>query len=56
MSFEEERPVVLTSPYPDVEIPNLSVPEFVLAAGKKRPDAPALVDGLCTDVPTPPDC
>src|SRR4051812_26661783 len=45
-------PVALTSPYPDVEIPNLSVPEFVLAAGKKIPDAPALVDGLKGDVIT----
>src|SRR3982750_3574717 len=52
MSSEEERPVVLTSPYPDVEIPNLSVPEFVLAAGKERPDAPALIDGLKGDVIT----
>jgi acyl-CoA synthetase (AMP-forming)/AMP-acid ligase II len=44
--------VALTSPYPDVEIPNLSVPEFVLAAGKERPDAPALIDGLKGDVIT----
>ena len=44
--------MVLPSPYPDVEIPNLSVPEFVLAAGKQRPDAPALVDGLKGDVIT----
>jgi acyl-CoA synthetase (AMP-forming)/AMP-acid ligase II len=38
--------VALASPYPDVDIPDLSVPDFVLAAGKERPDAPALVDGL----------
>jgi acyl-CoA synthetase (AMP-forming)/AMP-acid ligase II len=44
--------VALASPYPDVEIPNLSVPEFVLAAGKDRPDAPALIDGLKGDVIT----
>jgi acyl-CoA synthetase (AMP-forming)/AMP-acid ligase II len=44
--------VALTSPYPDVEIPDLSVPAFVLAAGKERPDAPALVDGLTGDVIT----
>jgi acyl-CoA synthetase (AMP-forming)/AMP-acid ligase II len=44
--------VALTSPYPDVEIPNLSVPEFVLAAGRERPDAPALIDGLKGDVIT----
>ena len=44
--------MALTSPYPDVEIPDLSVPAFVLAAGKERPDAPALVDGLKGDVIT----
>jgi acyl-CoA synthetase (AMP-forming)/AMP-acid ligase II len=44
--------VALASPYPDVEIPDLSVPEFVLAAGKERPDAPALIDGLKGDVIT----
>jgi acyl-CoA synthetase (AMP-forming)/AMP-acid ligase II len=44
--------VALASPYPDVEIPNVSVPEFVLAAGKDRPDAPALIDGLKGDVIT----
>ena len=44
--------MALASPYPDVEIPNLSVPEFVLAAGKDRPDAPALIDGLKGDVIT----
>jgi acyl-CoA synthetase (AMP-forming)/AMP-acid ligase II len=38
--------VVFASPYPDVEIPDLPVPEFVLAGGAARPDAPALVDGL----------
>ncbi|MCA0144952.1 4-coumarate--CoA ligase family protein [Blastococcus sp. LR1] len=42
----------LASLYPDVEIPNVSVPEFVLAAGKERPDAPALIDGLKGDVIT----
>jgi acyl-CoA synthetase (AMP-forming)/AMP-acid ligase II len=44
--------VALASPYPDVEIPNLSVPESVLAAGRERPDAPALIDGLKGDVIT----
>jgi len=44
--------VALASPYPDVEIPDLSVPAFVLAAGKDRPDAPALIDGLKGDVIT----
>ncbi|RBY96311.1 4-coumarate--CoA ligase family protein [Blastococcus sp. TF02-8] len=44
--------MALASRYPDVEIPNLSVPEFVLAAGKDRPDAPALIDGIKGDVIT----
>ncbi|MGY1752228.1 4-coumarate--CoA ligase family protein [Blastococcus sp. SYSU D01042] len=44
--------MALASPYPDVEIPNLSVPESVLAAGRERPDAPALIDGLKGDVIT----
>jgi acyl-CoA synthetase (AMP-forming)/AMP-acid ligase II len=44
--------VALASPYPDVEIPDVSVPEFVLAAGRERPDAPALIDGVSGDVIT----
>jgi acyl-CoA synthetase (AMP-forming)/AMP-acid ligase II len=44
--------VALASPYPDVEIPNLSVPEFVLAAGRERPDTPALIDGVKGDTIT----
>jgi hypothetical protein len=44
--------VALASAYPDVEIPDVSVPEFVLAAGRERPDAPALIDGLKGDVIT----
>ena len=42
----------LSSPYPDVEIPDVSVPEFVLAAGRDRPDSPALIDGLKGDTIT----
>src|SRR3712207_6122370 len=45
-------PVALASPYPDVEIPDSSVPEFVLAAARQRPDNPALIDGLKGDVIT----
>jgi acyl-CoA synthetase (AMP-forming)/AMP-acid ligase II len=44
--------VALASRFPDVEIPNVSVPEYVLAAGRDRPDAPALIDGLKGDVIT----
>jgi acyl-CoA synthetase (AMP-forming)/AMP-acid ligase II len=36
----------MSSRYPDVEIPDLSVPEFVLAGAAQRSDRPALVDGL----------
>jgi acyl-CoA synthetase (AMP-forming)/AMP-acid ligase II len=38
--------VALASRYPDVEIPELSVPQYVLAGAAERGDAPALVDGL----------
>jgi acyl-CoA synthetase (AMP-forming)/AMP-acid ligase II len=38
--------VALASRYPDVEIPELSVPQFVLAGAAERADRPALVDGL----------
>jgi acyl-CoA synthetase (AMP-forming)/AMP-acid ligase II len=44
--------VALASRFPDVEIPDVSVPEFVLAAGRQKPDAPALIDGLRGDVIT----
>ena len=44
--------MALASRYPDVEIPDVSVPEFVLAAGRDKPDAPALIDGLRGDVIT----
>jgi acyl-CoA synthetase (AMP-forming)/AMP-acid ligase II len=44
--------VALASLYPDVEIPDLSVPAYVLSAGRTRPDAPALVDGLTGDAIT----
>ena len=44
--------MALASPYPDVEIPDASVPDFVLAAGRERPDTPALIDGLKGDTIT----
>ncbi len=37
--------MVFASPYPDVQIPDLSVPDFVLARSAELGDAPALVDG-----------
>ncbi|WP_222267698.1 4-coumarate--CoA ligase family protein [Modestobacter marinus] len=38
--------MALASRYPDVEIPALSVPQYVLAGAAERTDSPALVDGL----------
>ena len=38
--------MALASRFPDVEIPELSVPQFVLAGVAERADRPALVDGL----------
>ncbi|MGY1841858.1 MULTISPECIES: AMP-binding protein [unclassified Modestobacter] len=38
--------MALASRYPDVEIPELSVPEFVLAGTAERRESPALVDGI----------
>ncbi|MPQ97843.1 AMP-binding protein [Modestobacter sp. I12A-02628] len=38
--------MAFTSPYPAVEIPEVSVPDFVLARSAELGDAPALVDGL----------
>ena len=35
-----------TSPFPDVEIPDATVPSYVLARSAELGDAPALVDGL----------
>src|SRR3712207_9412138 len=49
---EGAAPVALASRFPDVEVPDVSVPEFVLAAGREKPDAPALIDGLRGDVIT----
>ncbi|WP_138734263.1 4-coumarate--CoA ligase family protein [Modestobacter excelsi] len=38
--------MALASRFPDVEIPEVSVPQFVLAGATERADRPALVDGL----------
>ena len=42
---KEEAQVSLCSPYPDVEIPELSLTEFVLGRAKALGDKPALIDG-----------
>ncbi|SCX40618.1 Acyl-CoA synthetase (AMP-forming)/AMP-acid ligase II [Klenkia marina] len=38
--------MVLASRFPDVEIPDVAVPAYVLARSRELGDAPALVDGL----------
>jgi acyl-CoA synthetase (AMP-forming)/AMP-acid ligase II len=40
------------SPLPDVEIPDLSLTEYVLAGGAGQPDKPALIDGASGRVMT----
>src|SRR3954453_24056495 len=42
----EGDPGALASRFPDVEIPEVSVPQFVLAGAAERADRPALIDGL----------
>jgi acyl-CoA synthetase (AMP-forming)/AMP-acid ligase II len=37
--------MTIKSPYPDVEIPNVTLPEFVLGEAAGRGDKPALIDG-----------
>src|SRR5215204_889923 len=39
-------PMVITSPYPDVSVPEQSLTSFVLADAYQRGDKPAIVDGL----------
>jgi acyl-CoA synthetase (AMP-forming)/AMP-acid ligase II/NAD(P)-dependent dehydrogenase (short-subunit alcohol dehydrogenase family) len=38
--------MIIRSPHPDVEVPELSLPEFVLERAEERGDAPAVIDGL----------
>jgi acyl-CoA synthetase (AMP-forming)/AMP-acid ligase II len=37
--------MVIKSPYPDVEVPSVSLPDFVLGRAAERGDKPALIDG-----------
>ena len=37
--------MIFKSPYQDVEIPRVSLPEFVLESARQRGDKPALIDG-----------
>jgi acyl-CoA synthetase (AMP-forming)/AMP-acid ligase II len=38
--------MVIASPYPDVSVPEQSLPSYVLAGADERGDKPAIVDGL----------
>jgi acyl-CoA synthetase (AMP-forming)/AMP-acid ligase II len=46
MSGHEDQPVIQRSPYPDVEIPELSVTEYVIGPAAARGDATAIIDGI----------
>jgi acyl-CoA synthetase (AMP-forming)/AMP-acid ligase II len=38
--------MIIRSPYPDVEVPEISLPEFVLEHADERGGAPAVIDGF----------
>ena len=44
--------MVLRSPYPDVQVPQLSLTEYVLGGAAARGDKPALIDGASGAVTT----
>jgi acyl-CoA synthetase (AMP-forming)/AMP-acid ligase II len=44
--------VIYQSPEPDIEIPDLSMPEYVLGGAAARGDHPAFIDGATGDVMT----
>ena len=41
--------MALASPYPDIEIPDVALTDFILGGNADRPDAVALVDGMRGD-------
>ena len=45
LSGHENRPVTQRSPYPDIEIPELSVTEYVIGPAAERGNAVAVIDG-----------
>jgi acyl-CoA synthetase (AMP-forming)/AMP-acid ligase II len=45
-AISKERPMIIRSPYPDVEVPETSLPGFVLEQAEERGNAPALIDGI----------
>jgi len=45
-AISQERPTIIRSPYPDVVVPEVSLPAFVLEQAEERGDAPAVIDGL----------
>src|SRR6202165_1651961 len=42
---DRDAPVIFRSPYPDVDIPDVSLPAFVLAGAAALGSKPALIDG-----------
>jgi hypothetical protein len=44
---KEEARMILCSPHPDVEIPDVPLAGFVLSRARELGDKPALIDGLC---------
>jgi acyl-CoA synthetase (AMP-forming)/AMP-acid ligase II len=48
----EEESVIYRSPHADIEIPNLSLADYVLGGARARGDHPALIDGASGEVTT----
>jgi len=46
VSIPQAKSTIIRSPYPDVAIPEISLPAFVLEQAEERGDAPAVIDGL----------
>jgi acyl-CoA synthetase (AMP-forming)/AMP-acid ligase II len=46
----EEESVIYRSPHADIEIPNLSLADYVLGGARARGDHPALIDGASGEV------
>jgi hypothetical protein len=42
---EQPRGFISRTPWPDVDIPDVSLPAYVLASAAKRGERPALIDG-----------
>src|SRR3954467_11548763 len=42
---DEQRSSIIRTPWPDVEVPDVSLPAYVFARAAERGDKPALIDG-----------